>query len=65
MEAGEEIQYLKDLRSDWWKSQATCITVAGIIDKFGGFADKQQVISFFEKPRTYQHEIDFIIEQEG
>lgn len=63
--SNEDIQYLKNLRPDWPKSLSTCIMVAEIIDKFGGFADKSQVIDFFENPGKWEHEIDYLKELEG
>lgn len=65
MDWKEEAAYLKGLDSNWWKDHGMVILVAEILDRYGVFVDRKQVISFFEKPWTYQHEIDFLIEQEG
>ncbi|MBA7681933.1 hypothetical protein ES703_90277 [subsurface metagenome] len=45
----EDLQYLKGLRQEWWKSRETVQTVAVILNKFGSFRDTGQVIDYSEK----------------
>ena len=57
----DDIEYLKNLPKDWWKSDVQ--TVATILDDYGCFRDTKSVIDFFEKPRKYQRDIDFLVKE--
>ena len=65
MKDEEELEWLKNLPKDWWKSGDTVCSVAYTLNRYGYFADKGQVISFFEKPWHYQRAIDELIEEFG
>lgn len=70
----EDKEYLKHCleRSDmrpglhkdiWWKSDNTVITVARILERWGQFKERSDVIDFFEKPYKFEQEMKFIIEE--
>ena len=50
----DDIEYLKNLPKDWWMNQNTCVNVASLLEQYGYFTDKKQVIRFFEKPYKHQ-----------
>jgi len=59
----ENIEYLKHLPKDWHQQYDSVHRVAIVLDDIGVFADKKQVISFFEKPWTWQNEIDTLVRE--
>ena len=60
----EQIEFLRETleEEDWWKSKPTLIKVAQILDEFGVLEDKEDVIHFFEKPKSFEMEIEGLIE---
>lgn len=61
MNFADDIEYLRELPKDWWKSHDRQCTVASILNQYGYFSDKRAVIHFFEKPWHYQALIDELI----
>ena len=54
----DDIECIKNLPKDWWRSQNTVLIVASILEQYGYFNDRRAVIRFFEKPFNYQRELD-------
>ncbi len=57
----DDIAYLQGLPKDWWKNHDSCVLVASTLEQYGMFSDKRTVISFFEKPHSYQTLVDELI----
>lgn len=48
---------------NWWKSDETCVTVARILERWGQFKERSDVIDFFEKPYKFEDNMKFIVEE--
>jgi hypothetical protein len=47
----------------WWEFDEKVLTVARILEHWGQFTDKSEVIDFFEKPYNFEDKMRFIIEE--
>ena len=61
----DELEFLKTLPEKWWMQHDTVCSVAFTLNRYSRFANKEQVISFFEKPQYYQKDIDELIKELG
>ena len=62
----EDKEYLRNCFADplkWWTTDERCITVARILNRWGRFTSKGDVIDFFEKPYKFEDEMRFIVEE--
>jgi len=63
MKNEDDLEWLKKLPKGWWTEHGTTCLVAGTLNDYGYFVNKDQVIQFFEKPRNYQRLIDDLIKE--
>ncbi len=47
---------------DWWASDDTVLTVARILECWGQFTERTDVIDYFEKPYNFEDKMKFIVE---
>jgi hypothetical protein len=46
----------------WWKSDDTVVSVARILERWGQFKERSEVIDYFEKPYKFENNMKFIVE---
>ena len=51
------------LSPKWWHSDDTVLTVARLLERWGQFKERSDVIDFFEKPYKFEQEMKFIVEE--
>ncbi len=47
----------------WWKFDDKVISVARILERWGQFKERNDVIDYFEKPYKFEDNMKFIIEE--
>lgn len=47
----------------WWESEDTALSVARILERWGQFKERSDVIDFFEKPCKFEDKMRFIVEE--
>lgn len=63
-EWNDDIEYLKRLKENWWKSRDKVLNVAHILDGFRAFQNSSDVIDYFEEPWKWETKIKAVIETE-
>lgn len=47
----------------WWESDNAVLTVARILERWGQFKERTDVIDYFEKPYKFEQGMKFIVEE--
>ena len=59
----DDIEYLQNLRHDWWKSEETPLIVGRILADYGILHSPSLAFDFVEKPWKWQRDIDELLKE--